>query len=116
MFSCEVCASTFIRKDHLSRHIKSVHNGINFTCNICLKSYTRKYTLGQHVKTAHRGSVIQYAPPIIVGKPLSKPANASTNTANLWNNAICDEELLEIMDDFENQGKNYHYSNKILGR
>jgi hypothetical protein len=83
-----------------------------------MKSYTRKYKLNHHIKTAHRGSVIQYAPPIIVGKPLAatKPANASTNTANLWNNAICDQELLEIMDDFENQGKNYHYSNKILDR
>ena len=122
MFTCEVCASTFIRKDYLSRHIKSAHNGVKFACNICLKSSTRKYKLDQHTKNAHRGSVIQYAPPIIVGQPPAsmKPANtpANNHVANIWDGAICDEELLEIMDDFENQGKKIHYSNidKILGR
>ena len=89
MFACKVCAATFIRKDYLSRHIKSVHDGVKFVCNVCLKSFTRKYNLNQHTKNAHGVSGIQYVPPIIVGKP-----------------------------PVENQGKKNHYSNidKILGR
>jgi hypothetical protein len=121
MFACEVCAATFTRKDNLAVHVKSVHDGVKVTCNICLKSFTRKYKLNQHTKNAHGASVIQSAPPVIVGQPPAamKPANtpANNHVTNISDGAICDDELLEIMDDFENQGKKNHYSNidKILG-
>ena len=110
MFTCKVCASTFIRKEYLSRHIKSIHDGVKFVCNVCLKSFTRKYNLNQHTKNAHGVSGIQYVPPIIVRQP---PA-----ATNICDRAIGNDELLEILNDFENQGKKNHYSNiyKILGR
>ena len=119
MFSCEVCAATFTRKDNLNRH-SITHNGVKFTCDICLKSFTRKFKLNQHKKNVHRESVIRVASAVVIGQPpaaaSAPPAIAPVPTSGPWDGAICDDELLEIMNDFENQGKKIHYSNILLGR
>jgi uncharacterized Zn-finger protein len=117
MFTCEVCAKVYTAKRSLSAHVKSTHDGVKFTCDICLKSFTRKFKLNRHKKNSHRESVIRYAPPVVIGQPPSitpeiAPAitPAIAPTSGPWDGAICDDELLEIMDDFEKQGKKIHYS------
>lgn len=107
MFACEVCDATFTRKDNLVVHVKSVHENEKFTCDICFKSFTRKHKLGQHTKNVHRESVIQFASPIIVGQPraIAPTPLATTSASGSWDDAIGDNELLEVIDDFENQGK-----------
>jgi hypothetical protein len=120
MFSCEVCDKVYTAKRNLSAHIKSAHNGVKFTCDIYLKTFTRKHDMFRHQEIAH---TVNVQPPTAAPAPpaatpaLSTSTPAIDHTANLWDGAICDDELLEIMDDFENQGKKIHYSNidKILG-
>jgi hypothetical protein len=116
MFACEVCTATFARKDYLSRHIKSFHNGIKFTCYTCLTSFTRKFKLNRHKKTAHRNSVIHYAPPDIVGQPTAispaLPTILSAPVSESWDDTVGDDVFLEALADFENQGKKIHYYSK----
>jgi hypothetical protein len=34
-FPCDLCPRRFVKKGHLSRHVKYVHDTIKFPCDIC---------------------------------------------------------------------------------
>ena len=51
---CEFCEKVFKRRDHLTKHVKSVHvTERNFECGFCAKKYTSETTLKQHVHNSH---------------------------------------------------------------
>ena len=53
-FICEACDENFVEKEHLERHIKTVHTEqITNECHICHKPYKRKCNLIKHLKTVH---------------------------------------------------------------
>ena len=53
MFTCETCQRSFSHKCNLTRHIKSIHDHINFKCTFCDKSFNQKSNLETHIKTVH---------------------------------------------------------------
>ena len=55
MYSCEYCAKPFIRKDHLLRHKREVHEWIlQFECERCEKKFKRKHHIDRHKPTCCR--------------------------------------------------------------
>jgi hypothetical protein len=116
MFTCEVCAATFTRKDNLNRHFNT-HNGVKFTCNICLKSYTRKHDMFRHREIVHTVIVGQplaitpASPAIAPAPPTATPTLPTiASTSGPWDETVGDDAFLEALNDFENQGKKIHYS------
>ena len=60
-FPCEKCEKSYLRKVHLVRHTKSVHDVIKvkrwkrFKCEKCDKSFFEKGVLKRHLKSFHDG-------------------------------------------------------------
>jgi len=52
-YPCKQCDKQFSDPSPLSRHKKSVHEGILFTCNFCEKEFTQKGHLNIHKKSKH---------------------------------------------------------------
>lgn len=53
-FDCELCASRFLRKHHLERHIQNIHEGQRpWTCDQCGFSFHQKPNLERHIMTVH---------------------------------------------------------------
>ena len=53
-FKCETCDQKFERKDHLKRHVSTVHKESKdqrFTCENCSKSFGRIDSLKRHNKS-----------------------------------------------------------------
>ncbi len=51
---CGHCDKTFRRRDHLNKHVLSVHTSERrFCCHICSKRYTSPGTLRQHMNSSH---------------------------------------------------------------
>lgn len=107
MFTCEVCAVTFTRKDN--RHSKT-HNGVKLTCDICAKSFTRKYGHNQHKKIVHADNVMQ--PSAIATVSVSVQQPVIEPPTGPWDNTVADDAFLETLADFENTGKKIHYYSK----
>ena len=54
-FQCLDCDAVFKRKDHLKRHIKSIHDNIQeYSCSLCSKKFQRKDILSRHIKLMHK--------------------------------------------------------------
>ena len=50
---CTTCASEFVSKGDLNRHVNIVHEGKKpYKCD---KAFTRKHTLTNHMKNIHEG-------------------------------------------------------------
>ncbi len=55
-FSCTICKKLYIRKKHLDRHFKLVHDGQEageFPCNNCQTLFDRQSKLDQHMQQVH---------------------------------------------------------------
>ena len=52
-YQCNKCEKTFSDSSHLSRHNKSVHEGIRLPCKNCNKTFTQKENLRRHIKNIH---------------------------------------------------------------
>ena len=52
-FKCTLCPSSFRRKDHLTRHIRSHVKEKVFECNQCTYKTGHSSHLGRHVKAVH---------------------------------------------------------------
>ena len=51
---CGQCDKTFRRRDHLNKHVLSIHTSERrFSCHICSKRYTSMGTLRQHMNNSH---------------------------------------------------------------
>ena len=48
---CSICGKSFTDSSNLTRHVKSIHEGISHECPICKKTFKRKYVLTKHIKT-----------------------------------------------------------------
>ena len=48
-----ISSLTSLSIETVRRHVKMVHDGINYPCDQCYKNYRQKYTLQLHVKTIH---------------------------------------------------------------
>jgi uncharacterized Zn-finger protein len=56
-FECDICESTFSRKDALYKHVKQTHEepDLKHQCNICSKAFKNKDYLTRHVSAVHEG-------------------------------------------------------------
>ena len=53
-FLCHLCNNRFTRKDHLNRHIESVHvKYVKHECSACNQEFSRKDSLTRHVNEIH---------------------------------------------------------------
>ena len=59
MFKCDQCESKFTRKDSLTLHRKSIHEGVKYACNQCDFEATQPVHLKIHIKSIHEG--VKYA-------------------------------------------------------
>ncbi|XP_017781955.1 PREDICTED: zinc finger protein 91-like [Nicrophorus vespilloides] len=57
-FKCINCNKSFMRKEHLLRHM-TLHNGMkNYTCDVCSKSFSRNDNLLKHKKIHSKTNLI----------------------------------------------------------
>ena len=52
-FICKYCDTNFSQKGNLKRHIKSIHEVVNFSCESCEFTTTRKDKLREHINSKH---------------------------------------------------------------
>ena len=50
---CDQCDKSFVRKDALIKHIRSVHDNVRYNCNQCDKSFSHKGNLDKHIQSVH---------------------------------------------------------------
>ena len=55
LFDCGQCQSQFKRKEHLQRHIQSIHEGVKYNCDQCNVEFTQHAHLFIHIKSKHEG-------------------------------------------------------------
>ena len=60
LFLCSECSSAFKFKNSLVKHIKAIHNKLEFKCDVCEKSYNYKTNLRRHISVAHGESSVKY--------------------------------------------------------
>ena len=54
-YECPTCHSLFSRKTNLDDHVAEVHEGLKpFQCRLCDKSFRRKRNLKRHVRCCHK--------------------------------------------------------------
>ena len=58
-YECEPCQKIFTRKDVLTRHIQSKHDGIKYACDQCEYQTTQQGHLDRHIQSKHEG--VRYA-------------------------------------------------------
>ena len=54
-YDCNQCDYRATKKSSLTRHIKSVHEGVKYDCNKCDYRATRLDNLTAHIKSIHKG-------------------------------------------------------------
>lgn len=53
-FSCANCGRAFARREHLFRHIETMHHGQkDFKCDFCSRVFSRKDNMMQHIRNKH---------------------------------------------------------------
>ncbi len=53
-FKCEHCGKMFMRKTHVTTHIKMVHEQVrDYKCNFCDKAFSTRSNLTKHIHTMH---------------------------------------------------------------
>ena len=52
-YNCDRCEKSYSCKNHLDRHIKSVHENVRYNCDLCDKSFSAKTPLNRHIKSVH---------------------------------------------------------------
>ena len=52
-FQCQSCSKSFVQKQSLTRHVKSVHDKVLHSCDQCGKTFTQKDHLGRHISEIH---------------------------------------------------------------
>ena len=55
-YDCNQCNKQFANQGNLTKHIKSVHEGVKYACNQCDKQYTDQSSLTKHIQSVHEGS------------------------------------------------------------
>ena len=58
-YACNQCDYQAIKNSHLTTHIKSAHEGVKYTCNQCDQQYTTENGLNIHIQAIHQG--VRYA-------------------------------------------------------
>ena len=54
-FFCDLCNLSLSRRDHLKRHIKSVHERTKpFSCDVCNATFSRKDRYNAHIQSSHK--------------------------------------------------------------
>ena len=53
--TCNTCNLIFTRKQCLTRHIQSIHEGGKYACNQCDKQFTAQHSLTIHIQSIHEG-------------------------------------------------------------
>jgi hypothetical protein len=55
-YVCAICSHRFKRKDHLKKHVETVHEKARaFACQLCERRFGQKYHLAIHVSAVHEG-------------------------------------------------------------
>ena len=55
-FECEICQYSSYRRDHLDRHVASIHEGKRpFKCEFCNHTFSLKDSLNSHIASVHEG-------------------------------------------------------------
>ena len=55
-YVCAICSHRFKRKDHLKKHVETVHEKTRaFQCMLCERRFGQKYHLAIHVSAVHEG-------------------------------------------------------------
>lgn len=53
-YACSNCGRAFARREHLMRHIETMHHGQkDFKCQVCSRVFSRKDNMMQHVRNKH---------------------------------------------------------------
>lgn len=60
---CQICQRSYVRADHLTRHLRSHENSRPFQCQRCPKNFNRIDLLNRHVAT-HERNIGQNRPEI----------------------------------------------------
>ena len=53
-YECVPCEKTFSRKDYLTNHIQSKHEGVKYACDQCDYQATQKRYLKTHIHNMHK--------------------------------------------------------------
>ena len=53
--SCNECGLKYSKTSHLNRHVRAIHEGLQYTCEQCDFMTKRTEKLQQHVKSVHEG-------------------------------------------------------------
>ena len=54
-YNCDRCDQTFAYSQGLQRHKRSVHEGERFECKICQKTFSQAENLSRHKRSVHEG-------------------------------------------------------------
>ena len=55
-YVCAICSHRFKRKDHLKKHVETVHEKTRaYACMLCERRFGQKYHLAIHVSAVHEG-------------------------------------------------------------
>jgi uncharacterized Zn-finger protein len=92
---CPICSKVLSRKEHLKRHIESVHEKKkNFTCSRCSKAYSRKDLLENHKCAAGSSSTASRS-----GKQKAEKGKASKNAVEASGSGETEDESNEDQDE-----------------
>ena len=60
-YPCNQCSYQASRKNDLSTHFKSIHEGVKYPCNLCEFETTHKGNLSTHKKVKHTGIYVKFS-------------------------------------------------------
>ena len=58
-FQCDQCNKQYCQKNHLNRHIASVHDKKKSECDQCNKQFSDKGSLKRHISAVHEGTALK---------------------------------------------------------
>ena len=54
---CPFCGNYFAKKNCISRHIESIHEGKTFQCQHCEQKFAYRGSLKRHIQSIHGGKI-----------------------------------------------------------